>query len=103
MLELIAFALIAPVLLALFAGVFVLLTLLKLVLRLVLLPLLLLKFVVLGVLFTIVGPVLFVVGLIVTCILAVAVMAPLLPFLAVAFLVWVLVRRDRSTALVRAS
>ena len=66
----------------------------KIVFRLVLLPLLLLKWIVMGVVMLVVGPVLFVVGLVA----AFAMMIPLLPFVALGAIVWLLVRGSRRPA-----
>jgi len=66
----------------------------KIVFRLVLLPLLLLKWIVMGVVMLVVGPVLFVVGLVA----AFAMLIPLLPFVALAAIVWLLVRGSRRPA-----
>lgn len=68
----------------------------KIVLRLILLPLLLVKFIVMGLVMLVVGPILFVVGLV--AVFAVAV--PLLPFLALGAIVWLLVRGSRRPAAV---
>jgi hypothetical protein len=66
----------------------------KIVFRLVLLPLLLLKWIVMGVVMLVVGPVLFVVGLVA----AFAMLIPLLPFVALGAIVWLLVRGSRRPA-----
>jgi hypothetical protein len=66
----------------------------KIVFRLVLLPLLLLKWILMGVIMLVVGPILFMVGLVA----AFALMVPLLPFVAVGALVWLLVRAGRRPA-----
>ncbi len=94
MLELLVLGFVMAVGVALFAGVVVVLTVVKLILRLVLLPLLLIKWLVFGVLFSIVGPILFLVGLLLAFIMGAAVLLPLLPFIAVAFLVYLLSRRS---------
>ena len=59
MIELMALGLIAG---SLFAGLFVLLFVVKMAVRLILLPLLLLKFFVLGILWLVIGPILFIAG-----------------------------------------
>ena len=66
----------------------------KIVFRLVLLPLLLLKWILMGVVMLVVGPVLFVVGLVA----AFAMLIPLLPFVALGAIVWLLVRGSRRPA-----
>ncbi|HEX9366126.1 MAG TPA: hypothetical protein VF921_05830 [Vicinamibacterales bacterium] len=63
----------------------------KIVFRLVLLPLLLLKWIVMGVVMLVVGPILFIVGLAA----AFALLIPLLPFVALGAIVWLLVRSSR--------
>jgi hypothetical protein len=70
----------------------------KLLLRLVLLPLLLLKWIVMGTVMLVVGPVLFVVGLVAMLAVGVALAVPLLPFLVVGAIVWLLVRSVRRPA-----
>jgi hypothetical protein len=84
---------------AAFIGLFALMVIVKLFLRILLLPLLLLKWIVGAVLFLLVAPVLFVAGLLIALVLGVALFVPLLPFIAVAFLVWLLVRANRRPAL----
>ena len=66
----------------------------KIVFRLVLLPLLLLKWIVMGVVMLVIGPVLFLVGLVA----AFAMMIPLLPFVALGAIIWLLVRSSRRPA-----
>lgn len=80
------------------AVIFVAFAFIKLVVRLILLPLLLIKFIVGAILSVIVAPVLFVVGMIVAIALAAVLFVPLLPFLFVAGLVWLLVRANRRPA-----
>ena len=95
-----ALAMLAAVCAVAFVGFVVVMTAVKVLLRLVLLPLLLLKLVFLGIVFTVVGPILFVVGILVAFVVGAAVLAPLLPLLAVGFLVWLLLRGNRQRALV---
>lgn len=83
-----------------FAAVLVLWMVVKLIFRLLLLPLLLIKWLVVGVLFTVLGPILLVAGLLAALVAGMAVLVPLLPFLAVAFLAWLLIRANRQHALV---
>jgi hypothetical protein len=83
------------------AGLVALMTIglvIKIVLRLVLLPLLLIKFIVMGILVLVLGPILFLVGVIVFGAVALVFAVPLLPILAVAALVWFLVRSTRRPA-----
>ena len=70
----------------------------KIALRIVLLPLLLIKWLLMGVLMLVLGPILVVVGLVAALAVALTLALPLLPFLAVAALVWVLVRSNRRPA-----
>lgn len=72
----------------------------KIAIRLLLLPLLLIKWIVTAVLTLVVGPVLFLVGLLVAAVIGVALFVPLLPFVAVAALVWLIVRANRRPAVV---
>jgi hypothetical protein len=65
-------------------------------LRLIIQPLLLIKFVVMGVVMLVVGPILFLVGLAAV----VALMVPLLPFLALGAIVWLLVKGSRRPGVV---
>jgi hypothetical protein len=88
----------AVVFVAAFAVIVVAVAFLKVIVRLILLPLLLIKFIVGAILTWIVGPVLFVVGMIVATALAAVLFVPLLPFLLVAGLVWLLVRANRRPA-----
>jgi hypothetical protein len=87
-----------------FAAVAVLFTvtavavLFKILLRIVLLPLLLLKFIVMGTVMLVVGPILFVVGLVAALTVGLAVAVPLLPFVALGALVWLLVRDRPAVA-----
>ena len=64
------------------------------------LPILLIKLVLGGVLFLIVGPVLAILAVIVMLAVGAAVAIPLAPILALAFLVWLLMRSTRHGALV---
>ena len=70
----------------------------KTILKLVLLPLLLVKWAVMGILMLVVGPILFVAGLIAFLAVSLVLAVPLLPFLAVGAVVWLLVRSSRSAA-----
>ena len=73
---------------------------LKLMLRLVLLPLLLLKWLIGGIVLFVVGPILAIVGLLVLLITGAALSIPLLPFLVLGLLIWLLVRTARRPAVV---
>jgi hypothetical protein len=66
----------------------------KILLRLVLLPLFLLKWIVMALVMLVVGPVLFVAGVVAVFALAI----PLLPFVAVAAIIWLLVRSNGRQA-----
>ena len=70
----------------------------KILFRLVLLPLLLLKWLVMGVVMLVVGPILFFVGLAAFLAVGVAFLVPLLPFLILGAIVWLLVRSNRPAA-----
>jgi hypothetical protein len=70
----------------------------KIVLRLILVPLLLIKFIVMGLLMLVVGPLLFVVGLAIALVVGLVLAVPLLPFVAVGAIVWLLVRGSRRPA-----
>jgi hypothetical protein len=70
----------------------------KILLKLVLLPLLLVKWIVTGAVMLIVGPIVFLVGLAALLAVGVAVLVPLLPFLMLAGIVWLLVRSSRPAA-----
>ena len=72
--------------------------LLRLAIRLVLLPLFLIKWIVMGVLTLIVGPVVFLAGAIAFIAVAFVLAVPLLPVIAVAALVWLIVRANRRPA-----
>ena len=80
-------------------AVFVMLALVGLVvrtaLRLVLLPLLLIKWVVIGIVMLVVGPILLLIGVAGFIAVALGLALPLLPLIAVAALVWFLVRANR--------
>ena len=69
----------------------------KLALKLILLPLLLVKWIVMGVVMLVVGPILFLAG---TRRRSSAMMVPLLPFLVLGGIVWLLVRGTRRPAVV---
>ena len=68
----------------------------KLALKLILLPLLLVKWIVMGVVMLVVGPILFLAGVVAVF----AMMVPLLPFLVLGGIVWLLVRGTRRPAVV---
>jgi hypothetical protein len=68
----------------------------KVALKLILLPLLLVKWIVMGVAMLVVGPILFLAGIVAVF----AMMIPLLPFLALGAIVWLLVRGTRRPAVV---
>ena len=89
----------AVVVCAAFIGLFALMLILKLFVRLLLLPLLLIKWIVGSVLFLIVAPILFVAGLLIALVIGAALFVPFLPFIAVAFLVWLLMRANRRPAI----
>ena len=80
-----------------FAAVAVLLTFMavavffKIVFKLILLPLLLIKWIVTGIVLLVVGPILFAAGIVAV----VAMVIPLLPFLVLGGIVWLLVRSTR--------
>jgi hypothetical protein len=97
MLELMALAIIGS---ALFVGFVVLATIFKLAFKILLLPLLLLKFLIFGVVFTIVGPILLIVGVFAVVVTGLVGLVPLLPFLIVGGLVWMLVRNNRRPAVI---
>ena len=67
----------------------------KIAIRLILLPLLLIKWLIGGVVLLIVGPILALVGLLLLVVLGAIFFVPLLPFLLLAGLVWLLVRSTR--------
>src|SRR3954471_17627450 len=69
-------------------------------LKLILLPLLLIKWFVLGVVMLVVGPILFVAGVVGTVVAGLVLALPLMPLLAVAALVWLLVRANRRAVAV---
>jgi hypothetical protein len=85
-------------------AVFVMLALVGLVvrtaIRLVLLPLLLIKWIVVGIVMLVVGPILLLVGIAGFVAVALGLALPLLPLIAVAALVWLLVRANRRPAVV---
>jgi hypothetical protein len=80
-------------------AVFVMLALVGLVvrtaLRLVLLPLLLIKWIVIGIVMLVVGPILLLIGVAGFLAVALGLALPLLPLIAVAALIWFLVRANR--------
>ena len=61
--------------------------------------LLLIKWLMMGVVMLIVGPILFVAGLIASVLLAVAFVIPLLPFIALGVVIWLIVRANRQPAM----
>jgi hypothetical protein len=74
---------------------------LKLAFRLIFFPLFLLKWIVMGLVMLVVGLVLALVALVLTFVFGVLLSIPLLPFLAVAAILWVfLVRANRGAAVV---
>lgn len=84
-----------------FAAVAVLLTFavlavfFKIVIKLILLPLLLLKWIVTGLVMLVVGPILLLVGIVAALAMLVAMIVPLLPFVVLGGIVWLLVRSSR--------
>jgi hypothetical protein len=75
----------------------VLATLLKVAVRLLLLPFLLIKWLLGGVVLLIVGPVLALVGIVMLVAFGAAVLLPLLPFLVLGGLIWLLFRAARPS------
>jgi hypothetical protein len=71
---------------------------LKTILKFVLLPLLLIKWVVMAILALIVGPIVFVAGLIGAFAVGLVLALPLLPFVAVGVIVWLIVRSSQRAA-----
>jgi hypothetical protein len=67
----------------------------KIAIRLIRFPLFLLKWIVTGLVMVIVGPVLAVVGLLLAIVFCFVLAVPLLPLLALAGIVWLLVRSSR--------
>jgi hypothetical protein len=74
---------------------------LRLLFGLLLMPLLVIKAVLGGLVFFVVGPIVAVVLLGATVIAAIAVVAPLLPFLFIGFILWMVVRAVQGPALAR--
>jgi hypothetical protein len=72
----------------------------RIALRIILLPLLLLKWIVAGIVMLIVGPILFVVAAAVMLAAGLVFAVPLLPLLAIAALIWVIVKSSRRPAIV---
>ena len=72
----------------------------KAIFRLVLLPLLLVKWLVMGLVMLVVGPVLFVVGVVVFVALSLVLAVPLLPLLAIAAIVLLILKSTRRPAIV---
>lgn len=80
------------------AALFVVLTVINCAVRLILLPLLLIKWIAGAIAMLVVGPVLFVVGLMLAIVIGAALFVPLLPFLIVGGLVWLLLKPARPPA-----
>ncbi|NUR55707.1 MAG: hypothetical protein HOQ29_14775 [Acidobacteria bacterium] len=80
------------------AGLFVVLTVIRFVVRLILLPLLLIKWILGTIAMLIVGPVLFLVGVVLAIVIGAVLFVPLLPLLIVGGLVWLLVKPARRPA-----
>jgi hypothetical protein len=74
--------------------------LLKLAIRVILFPLFLIKWIVTGVVMVVVGPILAFVGVLLALVFAFVVAVPLLPLVALATIVWLLVRASRRPAVV---
>jgi hypothetical protein len=74
--------------------------LLKLAIRVILFPLFLLKWIVTGLVMVVVGPILAIVGVLLALVLLLALAVPLLPLIALATIVWLLVRSPRRPAVV---
>ena len=74
--------------------------LLKLAIRLVFFPLFLLKWIVTGLVMVIVGPILALVAIVLAVVFAFVLAVPLLPLVALATIVWLLVRASRRPAVV---
>jgi len=72
----------------------------KFAIKLILLPLLLIKWLVMGVVMLIVGPILFVAGLIAAVTVGLVFALPLLPFVALGAVIWMVVRPNRQPAAV---
>jgi hypothetical protein len=72
----------------------------KIALKLILLPLLLLKWIVMGVVMMVLGPILILAGIVAAIAMLVGVLIPLLPFLVLGGIVWLLVRSNRRPAVV---
>jgi hypothetical protein len=70
----------------------------KIILRIVLLPLLLLKFLVMGTVMLVVGPILFVIGLVAALAVGLVLAVPMLPLIALGGLLWLLLRDRRPVA-----
>ena len=90
-----ALAWLAFVGMAVLTGLAIIGLLVKFAIRLILLPLLLVKWLVAGLVMLVVGPILFLVGSVVALALGLVLALPLLPFVALAGLVWVIVRSNR--------
>jgi hypothetical protein len=72
--------------------------LLKVAIRILLFPLFLLKWIITGLVMIVVGPILALVGVLLAMVFLVVLAVPLLPFLALAAIVWLLVRSTRPAA-----
>jgi hypothetical protein len=83
---------------ALFASIALVGAIIFAALRIILLPLLLLKWIVVGTVMLVVGPILFLVGLVAFIAAAIVLALPLLPFLMLGAIVWVIVRSNRRPA-----
>lgn len=92
MIELFVFGVIALAVFAVFALLLTIGFVFKLAFRLLLLPLLLLKALISGLLLITVGPILFVVGVVVALAVGAALLVPLLPFLLLVGVIWLIVR-----------
>jgi len=74
--------------------------LLKLAIRIIFFPLFLLKWIVTGLVMIVVGPILALVALVLAVVFAFVLAVPLLPLVALAGIVWLLVRASRRPAVV---
>jgi hypothetical protein len=66
--------------------------------RILLLPLFLLKWLITGVVMLVVGPILALVGIVLAVVFGVLVAVPLLPFVALGAIVWLIVKSNRPPA-----
>jgi hypothetical protein len=74
--------------------------LLKVAIRLILFPLFLLKWIVTGLVMVVVGPILAIVGIVLALAFGLVLAVPLLPLVALAAIVWLLVKASRRPAVV---